>query len=196
MMASFARSSEPGDWATATDRALVVLLPTPIAARADLLRQSYDPNYQLVPPHITLSYPFLVDQETWGSVRLVMSRCLHGIAPFGIRLAGLGVFHGTPSCLWLRPDDDGSLVRIRQKLVLCFPSLVPQLPFEFQPHVTIGAFDRPRDLDRAMETVRESWRPVHFTATHLTYLAADRQGTWCTCGELQLGDARQASLSR
>jgi len=168
-------------------RALVALVPKQISATINRWRSRYDPNFRIVPPHITVAYPPFIPPEEWEEMRPVAGRCLEMFAPFRVQLEHLGVFWGSPSHLWLAPDDGGSFARIRQALAQLLPEYMPTLPFAYVPHVTIGAFSSDCDLLAAKEAVHSAWRPRSFELTELVYMAPNQQGVWCVCTRLPLG---------
>ena len=172
-----------------SDRALVALLPPQVSAEIDRWRSLYYPSFQVVPPHITVAYPPFVPVEDWARVQPLVAQCLRGFAPFSVQLAHLGVFHGDPSYLWLKPEDGGCLMRLHQTLVERFPQYMPDLDFAYCPHVTIGAFSSARELRAARQAVSAAWQPCQFEVRQLVYLAPDEGGVWCVCSRLPLGRA-------
>jgi 2'-5' RNA ligase len=169
-------------------RGLVVLTPDEVSSVLDRWRHLYDPNYELVPPHITVAYPPFVPEEEWPEAREAMIRCLSQFRPFEIQLRRLGAFSGDSHYLWLKPEDGGHLSRIHTELLARFPHYVPPLPFKYQPHLTIGVFDSQHALRCARRAVREELTPLHFTVTELVYLSPDSRGVWCVCSRVPLGE--------
>lgn len=178
------------------DRALVALLPERIRAEIDIWRQAHDPNYGIVPPHITVAYPPFVPAEQWPDLRLVVWQCLRQFQPFRILLHGLGTFETEPYVLWLGVADQGWLSRIRTALMDRLPQSVPPLPFEYVPHVTVGIFQSRSDMDRVKEAMRADMQPRRFTARHLTYLSPDQRGAWSVCSHVPLGIGNERSETR
>ncbi len=173
----------------AGDRALVVLLPHALRLQVDRWRRLYDPNHNIIPPHITVAYPPFVPEEEWPSVRPEVVECMGHFAPFHVELRGTGWFAGEPSYLWLRPEDDGSLARIHATLAEHFPHYVQQLPFEYQCHLTIGVFDSQERLREAEARILAEWEPCHFEVQHLVYMSLEAHGLWCVCGQIPLGQS-------
>lgn len=152
-----------------TNSGLGIFLSGAAAEKVDCWRRMYDPYFEKLNPHITLAYPPFIPPERWGEMRGAVSACLAAVPPFRIRLDGMGVFNGDPQVLWLNPQDGGVLVGLRRKLEACFPDFVPALPFEYQPHLSIGFFPDSHALQRAKEQVESAWRPLSFTAREMTY---------------------------
>ena len=178
------------------DRALVVVLPARIRAEIELWRRVPDPNYGIVPPHITVAYPPFVPKEQWPGLRLVVRQCVRQFHPFQILLHGLGTFETDHFVLWLRVQDQGWLSSIRTALMDCLPQSVPPLPFEYVPHVTVGIFQSRSDMDRVQEAMRADMQPRRFTARYLTYLSPDQRGVWSVCSHVPLGIGNERSETR
>jgi 2'-5' RNA ligase len=166
-------------------------LPRQISARIDRWRSRYDPSFRNVPPHITVTCPPFVPHEEWERVQPLAVRCLARFAPFRVQLEHLDVFWGSPSYLWLAPEDGGSLTRIHQALTQLIPEYMPPLPFVYLPHVTIGAFSSDCDLLVAKEAIHSAWKPCLFELTELVYTAPDERSVWCVCSHLPLGSVER-----
>ena len=100
--------------------------------------------------HVTLKFLGEIDEEMVEPVTAVVAEAAEGIAPFQVRVAGLGAFppRGAPRVLWAGVDDPaGQLATIHRRIDR---GLAP-LGFErerrrFHPHVTLGrAKDRRAD---------------------------------------------------
>ena len=171
----------------AQDRALVALVPDPVAQEVDKWRARNDPYHEIVPPHITVAYPPFVPHEDRQAIRPAVARFLDLQQPFTIRLHELGVFDAAPHFLWLKPEDDGALSRIRSRPEESIPQYVPELPYPYQAHVTIGLFESREALLTAQQCVMAEWKPCSFELNDLVYMSPDRSGQWCVCSRLHLG---------
>jgi 2'-5' RNA ligase len=178
------------------DRALVVVLPRRIRAEIDIWRQAHDPNYGIVPPHITVAYPPFVPEEQWPGLRLAVRHCLGQFRPFQILLHGLGTFETDHFVLWRQVEDQGWLSRIRAALMLCLPQYMPPLPFAYVPHVTIGVFQSRPDMDKVWEAMRVDMKPRRFIVRRVAYLSPDQRGGWSVCGHVPLGSGNETSEAR
>jgi len=170
------------------DRGLVVLPNDDVTVRVDSWRRSYDANYGIVPPHITVAYPPFVPEEEWPEVRAAIIECMSQFWPFEVRLRCLGAFSGDSYYLWLKPEDGGNLVRIHAELVTHFPRYVPPLPYKYQPHLTIGVFDSQQALRTARRAVRKELTPLEFVVKELVYLSPDSRGVSFVCSRVPLGE--------
>ena len=173
------------------DGALLALPSRRVSARIVPWRRRYDPeHWRLIPPHVTVAYPFVRD-DAWTHVREDFARVLDTFPPFWVTLAELGAFEQPQPVLWLRPDDGGMLTRIHAALVAQFPADVKDGPLPFVPHLTLGFFDTLAALEDARKTVATDWEPVRFRVKALAYMTMCEDGTWCTRDTLPLSGERQ-----
>ena len=149
--------------------ALVILLPLEAAQAADHWRRLYDPNVDLIPPHITLAFQF-VPAAGWPQHAAAVAKLLAKFAPFPITLEKVSYFAYPSSVLWLKPQDDGAIVRIHTALELFFPNLMPAEPLGFIPHATLGFFNSDEALRQAQWTVQSAFKPQQFVANEAVYL--------------------------
>lgn len=169
------------------DGALLILPSRRVSARIVPWRRVYDPeHWRLIPPHVTVAYPF-VREEAWAGVREDFVRALAAFPPFWITLADLGTFEHPQSVLWLRPDDGGMLARIHAALTAQFPDYVQGGPLGFIPHLTVGFFDTQEDMATATATIAAAWQPIRFRVRALTYMTLCPDSSWCVCDAIPLG---------
>ncbi len=178
-------SQNPGDGA-------LLLLPSRrVQARVIPWRRLYDPeHWRTIPPHITLAYPF-VRQEEWTALRPALAGCLAAFRPFWVTMARLGSFEAPQAVLWFRPDDGGTITRIystlSQCLAPCAQSYMQPGPLPFVPHLTVGFFDSSEELDAAKARVEAAWQPLRFRARALQYAVHCADCVWRMVDELPLG---------
>lgn len=165
-----------------------ITLPEPAGEAVNVWRRLYDPSFDMLWPHITLAYPPFVSPEVWPQVKPIIAACLEGFQPFRITLKETGIFQGDPlHVLWLKPEDGGTLARMRRALEKALPEYVPPLPFDYQPHVSIGFFQDLRALQQAQEKVRNELAPVVFQAHMVGYAFQDPDGTMHIHDQVPIG---------
>ena len=157
---------------------LGIFLSGMLARRVNRWRQLYDPYFQKLDPHITLAYPPFIPAAQWPAMRSAIIECLRSFPAFRVRLEGVGIFEGKPLVLWINPQDGGVLLRMRQKLEACFPDFVPRMPFDYQPHLSVGFFQDADALLRAQAQLEAGWRPISFTARELMYAVQTGAEEW------------------
>jgi len=171
------------------DSGLGILAPAAVSAEVSKWRRAYDPHCETVAPHLTVAYSPFVSEEEWPLVRPALVGCLRDFPPFRITLRELGAFAGHPHVLWLRPEDDGNLTRLRAALEGRFPHYVPALPFDYVPHLTVGFFASQGALSAARTAILSELEPLHFQAEELVYMVIDDDGVWRARDRLPLGEA-------
>jgi 2'-5' RNA ligase len=171
------------------DSALAIFLPQDVAQVVDTWRRRYDPHVDSIAPHITMAYPPFVPEPEWSVVRPQLAECLAGIEPIDVTLRTVGIFAGSPSVLWLRPEDDGKLAHIHASLAECFPKYLPPSPFEYVPHVTIGFFDSSDALAQAQTVVLQELNPMRFQVREFMLGVYSPLDEWQLHDRVSLGTA-------
>lgn len=150
-------------------------------------RRIYDPtHWRVIPPHITLAYPF-VRGEDWVEVQPAIAASLQAIAPFWVTVAELGVFEAPQAVLWFHPDAGDALTRLHAALCKQFPTYVQAGPLGFTPHLTVGFFDTLDTMAQARAKITAVWQPVRFRVRGLCYATFQEDRIWHICDELPLG---------
>lgn len=121
----------------------------------EAIRGRYDPLAELVRPHITLVFPFahpMSDDALTG----ILARELAEISPFRVSLRGISrKTDKYGSCLLLNVIvGEDTLRQIHDRLyAVGFSKPDPEIPYV--PHITVGAFDDPRQMDAAYEALKD-----------------------------------------
>jgi 2'-5' RNA ligase len=170
----------------AGDGALVVFPPKPVRGRIDRWRRIYDPYHKIIPPHVTMVFPFM-REKTWNKNRAKIASNIKTFAPFTITLREIHFFKGEPRVLWLKPSDKGELSSIHESLRRQFPKYVSSSGFDFVPHLSIGFLDTDQALRDAWKIVSDAWRPVTFKVDRIYYVVHNQRGRWRIKSTLPLG---------
>jgi 2'-5' RNA ligase len=170
--------------------ALFVLPSQRVQAKIVPWRRIYDPeHWRIIPPHITLAYPF-VGTDDWPALRPELAARLRHFPSFWTTLAETGAFEQPRAVLWLRPDDGGALGRIHAALAERFPAHIQDGPLGFVPHLTIGFCDSATALAQARTTLAAAWQPLRFRVTVVSYAVLEPDGIWRVRDTAHLGQAR------
>lgn len=101
-------------------------------------RKRYDPHYALIPPHITLKYPFDMEDheiaETINKIREIAKT----IPPIPIKVTKVSSFHPVNNVLYLKVEEDEHLNELQNKLNQEEVGLEDNRHYSFVPHLTIG----------------------------------------------------------
>jgi 2'-5' RNA ligase len=116
----------------------MVIFPEIDRAMVDALRRKYDPNFDLIAPHITLVFPFPIEVD---EVRLGhhINNILRDRRPFKIILSGLKKSDDHYLFLLIE-DGDQELIELHNRLYtgILTPYLITGM--EYIPHLTLGCF--------------------------------------------------------
>lgn len=108
------------------------------------LRRKYDPLFGLIPPHITLVFPF----ESDISAQLLQNHVcdvLKGFKPFFIRLQDFTATADQYLFLNVKNGND-QIIELHDRLYSGVLSIHRDPRFSFHPHLTIGKFANEENL--------------------------------------------------
>lgn len=155
---------------------IVIFPPKRIQDFANSYRKRYDSHYALIPPHITLKYPFEADEEQIKEMTKELRRIAAETEPIPIKVTKFSSFYPTSHIIYLKVEPNEVLERLHEQLHSSLFAGEPE--FVFVPHITIG-----RDLPNAeYADVYSQLRlqNVHFEETvdrfHLLYQLEN--GSW------------------
>jgi 2'-5' RNA ligase len=158
---------------------LEICVPTSVDERINNWRKRFDPTYQDIEPHISLAYPPFVSYGDWQDVKPAVVACLQGFKPFRILFKEVGIFLADsltdPNVLWLKPEDEGEIEKIRKALEKKLPNYVPPMAVPYIPHLSIGFIQDPEALQTAQKKVQSELSPIEFTVNGIVYEAQDKQ---------------------
>ncbi|MBD3109888.1 2'-5' RNA ligase family protein [Bacillus sp. AGMB 02131] len=98
-------------------------------------RKRYDPNYSLIPPHITIKYTFESTEEEIAKVAKYLEEVAADTNPFTLRVLKVSTFQPVNNVIYLKVEPTSELVSLQQKLQ---NDLMGSDEFSFVPHITLG----------------------------------------------------------
>ncbi|GGP14485.1 YjcG family protein [Oceanobacillus neutriphilus] len=104
--------------------------------QANALRKRYDPRYSLIPPHITLKYPFETNSDEIDEVVQALHKIAGSVDPFYIHINKVSTFEPVTNTIYLKVEPIEQLKMLNEQL--------QQGIFEnnqdhsFVPHITIA----------------------------------------------------------
>ncbi len=107
-----------------------------------------DPAAALIPPHVTLLGPTVVEPEECADVRKHLATVASRYRPFVLRLAGAGTFRPVSPVVFAEVIEGAVECRRLAEEVRTGP-LAQDLRFDYHPHVTVAHGVDEADLDRA-----------------------------------------------
>ena len=122
------------------------------SASVDRLRSKYDPQFNLIGPHITIVFP-LVDTIAEDALFDHIEATLSHWSPFPIRLNGLQKSDDGYLFLILQ-DGKSEVIRLHNEMYRGILAHYRRNPESFVPHLTLGAFGR--ESSKYFEALKEA----------------------------------------
>jgi 2'-5' RNA ligase len=117
---------------------LSLAVPQPWAGELQLARQNFgDPNAELIPPHITVIGPTVVDSDELRAIESHLWRVARSRLPFTVELDGAGTFLPTSPVVFIKVSA-GAAECERLAADARLGLLYQPLRFPYHPHVTIA----------------------------------------------------------
>ena len=184
--------SEPLPYKPTGRTALVIVPPTDIVGYADYYRSRYMPaQMRFIEPHITVTAPF-VPYEQLPEAGPKLLEALRPCPPTRVSLRGFSVFRDS-GILYLRPADPERIKALNKAILAAFPDYPAyggQFGDNWDPHLTVGIFSDPEELDRVYEGLAMQKLYIGFDVDCVTIKYETDDGIWDTWGEIPLeGDA-------
>ncbi|MFW6383754.1 MAG: 2'-5' RNA ligase family protein [Nanoarchaeota archaeon] len=129
----------------------IVILPEK-NNRIEKVRKKYLPDYHKYEPHITLVYPFDVEEQ--NALNEHIQNCLKEFKPFQITLHGLGASAKDYFLYLLVEKGKEELIQLHKKLnsgiLEGFKN--PDMP-DYIPHLTLGIFQGKTELHNVIKEI-------------------------------------------
>lgn len=126
----------------------VIIIPTFSNVQIlETIRKKYDELYGIVPPHITLAFPFDSDISN-DDLERKLSEIASDFKPIKIRLKGISFGFDTrvnTYYIFLDFIQGEEIITAIHKRIYC-DILHEELPFEYKPHITLGCTKEKIDL--------------------------------------------------
>jgi len=133
-------------------RAIVSFPELPEASPIFELRRRFDPLAELIPPHITLVFPF--DSElTTEQLRDHVHRSVRGLAPFAVRLSQITGSEGEYLFLNVKLGND-AIIALHDRLYTGPLKRHLAVEHTFTPHLTVGRIADPVAFRDALALAR------------------------------------------
>ncbi|GIO22520.1 YjcG family protein [Oceanobacillus sp. J11TS1] len=104
--------------------------------QANALRKRYDPRYSLIPPHITLKYPFEADSERIDEVVQALHKIASNAEPFYIHINRVSTFEPITNTIYLKIEPIEQLKLLNEQLQEGI--FENNQKHSFVPHITIA----------------------------------------------------------
>ncbi|MGP7960501.1 2'-5' RNA ligase family protein [Sanguibacter sp. A247] len=153
-----------------------VTVPEPFGTQlADARRATGDPYADLIPPHVTLLGPTVVDMADMPAVEEHLARVAQESAAFTLHLRGAATFRPVSPVVFVQvaqgiAECEGLEARVRRGI------LAQDLRFHYHPHVTVAHEVSDEALDEAFVSMADY--DAAFEVTEIDLYAHGDDGVW------------------
>src|SRR5688572_19723147 len=170
------------------ETAVAIVPPRDVCGFADGYRRLYMPNaVGHVPPHVTVAGPFVpYDQLEEALPRL--ESALKGAGPIVVALRGFATFPES-GILYLYLSHPERVLALYKKINAEFPDFPAYGGAhgdEFTPHLTVGVFEDPAELEQAYATLSELRLFIGWDVEWLTVLYKVEDGSWLSYADISI----------
>ncbi|MBN1619762.1 2'-5' RNA ligase family protein [candidate division WOR-3 bacterium] len=164
---------------------LGIIIRGEASEKIDRWRSVFDPYFNILPPHITLSeIPFL-DKKEWSLKKNEIEDVLSGFRTFEVQVSKAGVFTFPEKVLWLKPDDRGEIENIRKALGFVCPGYFKDLSYYIK-HITVGFFEEEKRLFRAKNILEKKFERILFSVERISYMVMERENLFSEADYIKL----------
>lgn len=152
---------------------------------ANSYRKRYDPNYSLIPPHITLKSAFDATEEQIERLTVQLDEISTHFQPFQISTKKFSSFKPVHNVIYFKIENSDELNHLQTEINAKISTNIPE--YTFIPHITIG--QKLSDAEHA--DIYSSLRMEQFTHEevidrfHLLYQLEN--GSWTVYETFRLG---------
>jgi len=168
--------------------AIIIVPPRDICGYADHYRQLYmHDTMRNIEPHFTVVFPF-APYEQLPEVEPRLAKVLAACAPRRLSIRGFAVFEES-GVLYLRLADPERVLSLYRAIHAEFPEYSAhggQYDDNFTPHLTVGRFSDPAQLNKAYNELSVQRLYIGFDVEQVVLKYENDDGVWDTWSELPL----------
>lgn len=135
-----------------TPRAIVIFPDLPGLDAIQAVRRDYDPLAELVPPHLTLVFPFASELPA-DALAEHLRAASRGVGPFALRVEGVTGSEDEYLFLNVKRGND-ELITLHDRLYTGPLALFFEPRFTYTPHLTVGRVTNPTAFAAALAGAR------------------------------------------
>lgn len=109
-----------------------------IQDEANALRKRYDPEYAMIPPHITLKPGFDLGDTSISDITKILHEISNNTKPFNININKVSTFAPVTNTIYFKVDPEPELDALHKKIQEGISSHDNKDEFSFVPHITIS----------------------------------------------------------
>ncbi|MCP8615610.1 YjcG family protein [Salirhabdus salicampi] len=155
---------------------------------ANSYRKRYDPNYSLIPPHVTLKEKFDADDEIIEELATELRKVAKETKPFPLIIKKAGSFYPVTNTVYLKVEPVEELLKLNEKLYEGkFPK---ERSFAYVPHVTIGQELSTDEHSDVFGVLQMNKFDIEETIDRFQLLYQLENGSWTVYETFKLGGDR------
>jgi len=163
----------------------VVVFPSKtIQDFANSYRKRYDPNYALIPPHLTLKTGFEATDLEIQDIAKKIHELTKNYNPFSLRISKFSSFAPVNNVIYLKVEPTEVLEQLHHDLKLNFSS---GQEYNFVPHITIGQNLSDDEHSDVYESLRMNKIGFEETADRIHLLYQLQNGSWTVYETFRVG---------
>ncbi|MDA1475875.1 YjcG family protein [Bacillus changyiensis] len=164
----------------------IVLFPSKkLQDIANSYRKRYDPNYSLIPPHLTLRTTFEASNEKIAKVVTQLREISKQLRPISIKITKFSSFAPVNNVIYMKVEPTAELTELHEKM---YSGILEDQPeYAFVPHFTIAqnlSYDEHSDVLGSLK-MREASHEEMVDRFHLLYQLDN--GSWTVYETFILG---------
>ena len=143
-----------------------------------------DPQARLVPPHVTLLPPTVVEREQVPMIEAHLGSAAAAVEPFSMHLSGTGTFRPVSQVVFVQVAAGLAECEVLEARIRSGP-LARTLDFPYHPHVTVAQDVEPAALDQVYEGLSDF--VARFPVRSFTLFERGTDGSWLPRQAFELG---------
>lgn len=155
---------------------IAIEVPEPFATELQTARARFgDPLAHLIPPHVTLLGPTVLDPAELVEARRHLASVVAQVAPFRIHLRGSATFRPVSPVVFVQVVEGIAECEHLERTIRTGP-LEQELRFNYHPHVTVAHEVPDAALDTAFDEM--AGYEAHFDVTSVSLYEHGDDGVW------------------
>lgn len=152
---------------------------------ANSYRKRYDPNYSLIPPHLTLKAAFDASEDQLKHLTKTLDEISNKFQPFQIKTTKFSSFKPVNNVIYFKVEAEEQLEKLQKELNEKITSNTPE--YSYVPHITVGQMlsnDEHSDVYGSLSMTQFNYEEV-IDRFHLLYQLEN--GSWTVYETYRLG---------
>jgi 2'-5' RNA ligase len=155
---------------------IVVFPPKEVQDFANNYRKRYDPQYNLIPPHITVRSRQHFTQEQTEEIVALLEKAAQQTVPFTVHLNRFSTFYPASNVIYIAMADTSPLVKLHD--LVCQGILKDESSYTYTPHITVGQNMGDDELHDVLASLRKKTVDFRFQIDRIHLLYQTENESW------------------